>query len=298
VKLPSLTVAFITARDEPRFEWFVSSLEPQANDEKIKTVVVSVKKPLGWGWAMTQPKPTVWQGQHRLTKEDNWAVSNARNTAICLCETEWIAFLDDRCVLGPQWLEAVHDAMRGRYVVCGPYEKTHNLVVENGAAKSWDKIPGRDARMTYTDWHLRPTAHKNPWPALPEWTYGCSLALPLEWALAVNGFDETCDGLSGEDGIFGWMLHNRGYPILFDERLSVIQDRTPGQCGPVMIRRDKGVSPHDASHALLAKLGKLDRAAHPIDLRQIRKDVLAGKDWPKPWGPTHHFFDNQPLSEM
>src|SRR5206468_2483832 len=156
----------------------------------------------------------------------------------------------------------------------------------------------KDNRLAYVDWHLRPTAHKNPWPALPEWTYGCSLALPLEWALAVNGFDETCDGLSFEDVIFGLHLSNRGYPILFDERMSVIQDRTPGQCGPVMVRRDKGVSPKDKSHSQIDKLGRLDRALHPIDLREIRKNVLAGGEWPLPWGPTHDWFDNQPLSEM
>ena len=45
------------------------------------------------------------------------------------------------------------------------------------------------------------------------WLFGCTMALPLAWALEVNGFEEGCDSLTGEDYIFGLMLDNSGRRI-------------------------------------------------------------------------------------
>lgn len=298
----NLSVCFVTSRYQPRLDWLIESLEAQNNGDKIKVIVVSlhhVERLLcKTDILYTKPKPTVWSGPHRLTKTDWWSKSNSLNTALCFCQTDFVAFVDDRCVVGPEWLKGVRQASMERYAVCGPYEKTHNMVVENGLVKSYSETDGKDHRMKSIAWHMKPKGLKNPWPAHPDWTYGCSLALPLEWALAVNGFDEMCDGLSYEDTVFGTMLANRGYPILFDERMKVTQDRTPGHTDPAAMRKDKGVSPKDKSHSQIERTRKATQALHPIDLRQIRKDVLAGKDWPKPWGPSSDWFDAQPIAEM
>lgn len=310
--MKTITVAYITARHDPRPEWFLDSLWRQLDGCYCKVLIVDPyrNEAKNSSVRIVHPKPTVWQGPHRLTKADWWAASNSRNTAICLCETEWIAFVDDRSVLVPRWLEAVKAAMEGHYVVCGPYEKVHNLQVAAGAAAggeklevdySWDgkKTDGKDSRVAYVEEHyLHHKTLSNPYDAPGEWTYGCSLALPLEWALQVNGFSEDMDGASGEDYIFGLMLQNNGFPIKFDLRMKMIEDRTPGQLGPVMIRRDKGVSPNDRSHWLLEKHRHLRRAPHQWDLRQVRAMVLAGHGFPVPSWPNRDPYDGQPLAEM
>ena len=130
------------------------------------------------------PKPTIWQGEHRITKVDWWAKCNSMNTGICLCDTEWIAFVDDRSVLSHGWLQCVQDSMIHNYAVCGSYEKHSNMKVENGEVVDPGELLGQDIRRDFgypvktTDW------------------YGGSCALPLEWCLRVNGYPEKyCDGL-------------------------------------------------------------------------------------------------------
>ena len=116
----SLTVCCVTARKWPRLEWLMDSLRRQkAPGEDVKILVVDAhcEEPAAGDLALAPPKPTVWQGPHRLTRRDHWAAANARNTGICLCRTDWIAFVDDRSVLVSTWLEAVRDAMAGGYAV-------------------------------------------------------------------------------------------------------------------------------------------------------------------------------------
>jgi hypothetical protein len=191
----------------------------------------------------------------------------------------------------------VQEAIEREYVVCGTYQKVHDLVVENGLVKSFTSLPDRDTRLDYSDKYWKPHFRRDgPYKCPGEWTYGCSLALPLEWALRVGGYDELADGSSGEDYIFGLMLENHGFPIYFDPRMKMIEDRTPGQIGPVSMRRDKGVSPNDKSHALLARLRVRKTAELPADLRGIRAMVQAGKPFPAPTSPHLDWYDNQPIS--
>lgn len=287
----NLTIVYTTARYEPKVEWFLDSLANQDGTGIPMFVIApghsNVRMSDRFNHAF--PKPTVWQGPNRITKQDWWAAANSRNTGICLCQTDWIAFVDDRCVLLPTWLEAVKDAMAGNYVVCGAYEKRHGMKVQEGMIIDPGTVTGRDHRMT---------GAKFPRPVSSEWTFGCSIALPLEWALQVNGFDETCDGLGHEDCFFGMMLANNGHPIRLDERMMMIEDRTPEDSGPVMIRSDKGKSPNDKSHALVNKLKHQKRALHGFDIRQVRDDALNGRGFPQPWGPFTDWYDGQPISDL
>lgn len=306
--MKSLTIAYITAREKPQFEWFFDSLALQMKDAlPISIIVVDTLADDRAGWTIPRgslgrvaiglpnpilhikPKPTIWQGKHRITKEDWWAASNARNTAICLCQTEWIAFLDDRCVLMPTWLSAIRTAMKYGYAVCGSYEKRTGMTVENGVIKHGGIVIGEDSRIGLDD-----RAVKAP----GQWFFGCTTALPLEWALAVNGYDETCDGLSMEDVIFGLMLQNNQYPIAYDKRMKIVEDRTPEEIGKPMRREDKGVSPNDKSHAMLNMLCGSKRAMHQWDLSEIRKQVLAGGPFPIPTEPKLDWYDGQPIAEF
>lgn len=303
----SLTVAYCTAREKPQIRWFFESLLRQAQEvgqTELYIIVIDLfanQRKWGMDGRVTHvtPKPNPWQGEHRITDRDWWAVANARNTALCYCRTPWIAFVDDRSVLGAEWLVGVREAMKGNYAACGPYEKVHNLKVEHGRVAAFDETDGKDNRLKYVRQHyLQHKRLHNPYPAPGEWWYGCSNILPLEWALDINGWDEHCDGLSGEDYIFGTMLRNRGKDLRYDTRMMLIEDRTPDQCGPVIARTDKGKSPKDKSHWLLDLLKGRKEAQHPWNIRQMRERVLAGKGFPDTLWPQVDPYDGEPLQLM
>jgi hypothetical protein len=272
-----LTIAFITSRRDPKIEWFADSLAKQLQpDDFVQVIVVQHYKTNfippdnpRWIWAFEKPKPNVWQGEHRLTSCDWWAKSNAMNTAICLCTTEFIAFTDDRCVLVPEWLQCVREAMDGNYAVCGSYEKRANLKVENGEITDFGELLGFDTR------------HQFGHPVVTKDWYGGSCALPLEWCLTVQGFPEMADGLGLEDCMFGATLKNNGFPMRFDSRMRLIEDRTPGQIDGALKRADKDVhlGQKAKSWALVRALQYEKTSQNPFDIRNMRARVLNGEDW-------------------
>lgn len=296
--MKDLTIAYITSRKDPKIEWFLDSLEKQVGQERVNLIVVQGPtenkaehfKDSGHGCfadvIFSSPKPTVWQGPSRLTKEDWWAKSNALNTAICLCRTEWIAFVDDRSVLMPGWLDRVKDAMDGDYAVCGSYEKHLNLKVENGVIVDEGTVDSKDHRAQLN--HPQPTR---------DW-YGGHGALPLEWCLAVNGFSEDlCDGLGSEDSMFGVTLHNNRMPIRYDARMKIIEDRTQGEIDGALKRSDYGVSPNDKSHAIVNKFWGAKTSMNSYDIRELRDSVLSGNPFPPPTASDRDWFTGELLSE-
>lgn len=301
----SLCIAYITSRLKPNIRWFYDSLRRQNGAIDQIVVVDGFADTPGRNeeftcdftkdFVHTTPKPTVWQGKHKLTREDWWAVANARNTALCLCRCDWIALVDDRCVLLAGWLHAVKEAMAGNYAVFGSYEKRRNMIVEKGLVKDLGEPDGQDVREATILTHRR---GETPAFCPGDWSFGCNLALPLNWALHVNGYDETCDGISMEDAMFGRMLENNRFALKYDRWMKVMQDRTPGETGPVMVRKDKGVSPNDKSHALLKRLWDKKRSTHQWNLSLIREARLKGFPWPVPKQPIRDWYDNQPISEM
>ncbi len=302
--MKSLTCVYITSRHDPRVEWFLDSLWKQDGGPSCKVIIVDPYRPEGENSSvrMVHPKPNIWNGPHRLPKEDWFNAGNARNTGLCLCDTEWIAWVDDRSVLMPQWLEAVRAAMDGQYVVCGPYEKVTELEVDSGKLACYTPTHGKDSRLTYVEENYAHHRHlSNPYNAPGEWTYGCSLALPTEWALQVGGFSEDiCGGLGMEDSCFGICLANNGHLIKYDLRLSMVEDRTPGKIGPTMKRTDKGEigTNGDKSHVALAKLKGSKTSLNSYDIRKVREMVLSGRPFPPPSASVLDWFDGQPIKQM
>lgn len=293
----SLTVIYTTSREHCELQWVIDSLKHQLiNGEKINLVIVD-----GFGDGLlafnhpdeiqhkwSKPKPTIWQGQQRITSQDWWAKSNALNTGIAICETEWVALLDDRCVLTPGWLQAIREAMDKNYAVCGAYEKRKGMQVEDGKITVEGDVIGRDSR--------EPSGKRGCGPG---WWFGCTGALPLEWVLQVNGWPEDyADGLSFEDVLFGHLLDNNKFHIQYDPAMKIIEDRSTEFIGAPMRRTDKGVSPNDKSHKVLDIFRSLKTSGNSYDLRALRESVLAGNPFPAPTASHVDWFDGAEIKDM
>lgn len=305
----SLTVAFLTTRQDPKLAWFIQSLI-RVCPADIQSLVIQfgqefpeqlrgISEVHGGRIQFHKhpPKPSIWQGPHKLTKEEWWDKSGYINTAIALCKTEWLALLDDRCVIMPGYFEAIADAMKGEYIVAGKYEKMYNVLVDNGKFLSGDE-PIDNGNKIGKD--PRATGANSPRRIPGEQLFGCNYAAPVEWLLQVNGSDESTSPTGLEDCVLGMMLSRNNYPIMYDERMSIIEDRTPGVIDSYTKRCDKGPSgtQWDRSHRILAKThGKL-AATHPLNLRELRDKVQAGEPFPVPEEPKTDWFDNQALSEF
>lgn len=291
-----LSVVYITGRKEPHLEWVLDGLASQGvpgDDIEVLAIdlqgrssaVLSAGRSYSGIRVRTAiPKPNPWQGVHRVTSVDWWAKSSAMNTGIVLCESDYVAFLDDCCRLGPQWLATVRRGERERAsVLAGTYDKIeHGTVVQDHRRL---KAPGG-----------RPNCGGG-------WLYGCTFALPLEWILDVNGAEEGCDGMGTEDYIFGFMLSNNGRRIDFVPDMAVTQERveisTPGVPSVGLRRTDKGISPNDKSNAALARFKVRKRTEFSPDLRALRVRRAAGDfSWPLPDPNVRDWYDGQFVREM
>lgn len=308
----NLTIAYVTGRKDPKIDWFLDSLRKQTWNEICPIVIVISRHELylhAMSWpklVVSKPKPNVWQGEHRLTKEDWWAMSNARNTALALCKTDYLCYVDDLSVLMPGWFDAVKEAMAGNYIACGAYRKVKKLVVENGEVKSYEPY-SEDTRFAL--------AKDTVSPCTGDWLYGCSCCFPVEALLTVGGWPEICDGLGSEDYCLGIALQNAGFHLKYDKRMMTYEDEdlhntTVGsdtQWGENGVRvsgglkrMDKGISPNDKSHAVLgiARSSRYYANYYEGGMRRLREHVLSGNPFPVIQQPQHDWFDGQPISEM
>lgn len=309
----TITIAYLSCRKDPKIEWFLGSLYRQLEsligpDAKltfgglnIRVVFVDFyrdERQLGpWAkfpslWHVT-PKPCVWQGPHRITKENWFAASNARNTALCHAPDGWIVYVDDLSVLMPGWFNAVREAVAGNYIAEGAYKKVKNLVVENGVAKSWDEFPGGvDSR-----WHSGMA--DEPITANGDWMYGCSVAMPVEALLTINGWPEDlCDGLGSEDYCCGIALQNAGYNCKYDRRMLTLESEELHFVEPAFKRSDYGVSPADKSHAALNIARQSKYFPNHFNMRELRQKILAGEPFPVDVQPRHCWFTGRHLSDL
>jgi len=211
----NLTITYLTNRRNCMVEWFVDSCQREISEYglglNIRTVMVDFfakERPRNnWFSFHVPPKPTVWQGEHKLTKIDYFAPSNARNTALCLAPDGWLLVVDDLSVLMPGYLKAVREGMDRGYGVCGAYKKVSNLYVSKGKVVHCEERPsGVDTR-----WSLG-RYNESVWIGGGQ-MFGCSLCLPVESLLEVNGWDEDCDSMGSEDYITGIMLERAGQKL-------------------------------------------------------------------------------------
>ena len=292
--MKSLTICMLTTRPQPEVQWMLDSLHC---DEAQVMVIHGGELIDEFDCERVKyefPKPNVWQGEHRKTPVDWWAKSNAINTALCLCKTEWICFLDDRCVLQPGFMDAIRSAMTGNYIMAGAYEKRHSVTVENGVIRNAGIITGTDSRVGKGAGAVPCSGH---------WLFGCVTAAPLDWWLQINGAPEKCDSLGFEDVIIGMLFQNNKFPIRYDMRARIIEDRSVDKLGTVMRRESKEKHPHDTNdkaHKLLAWVNSgAKRSENDFDIRELRDKIQSGGEFPIPEDKEWvDWFDSQPLKEM
>jgi hypothetical protein len=324
-----LTISYLTSRRDSKLQWFLDSLKRECDGDcsSINLVIVDFysnfknadetwigKDKTQWkSFAHVGPKPCVWQGPHKLTKDEWFAASNARNTSLCLAPDGFLAYCDDLSILMPGWLNSVREAMAGNYITLGTYEKRKKMVVENGELISSEPF-GSDSRMI----HIK---DNKPVHVDGGWLFGCSIAGPVEAFLSVNGWPEDlCDGLGSEDSCMGVALYNAGHKIMFDPRMKTIEseedhhytagtDSTWDETNPenkvrisqAFTRSDYGISPNDKSHAALniAKGSKwFPNSFGEGGIRALRQRILAGEAFPIPKAPEHEWFTGKRLDKL
>lgn len=312
----SLTLAYVTFRKNPKFQWWADSLLRQATGKwsHIHQIVVVAFEPTAIDsdsvWRLSgrtdvrvmKPMPSVWQGEHRLTKADYFDVATARNTAICMAGTTHIAFCDDLSVLRPGWMDEVLkcliDPQLSKQVICGAYRKVKGIEVDYGQVIKFEDHPsGIDHRLA-----LSPGDGPNP--CRGQWAFGCSIMAPVEAFLSVNGYDQDTGGLGYEDVVLGQMLEQRGHEFMFAPKMMTWESEElhHDTSNPRFLRWDPGVSPNDKSHAIL-NLVRGGRNYAPNyygegGLRDLRNRVLAGQPFPIIQSPQHEWFTGTPLKNL
>lgn len=306
-----LTIAYLTFRENPRFEWFASSLKrefrdtPGTDSSLTQVVVIDGRYPrkleADFPFDHRSPKPTVWQGTHRLTRRDYFCAANTRNTALAIARHGHVVFVDDLSVLAPGWLKAHLHAAANGYVLCGTTHKRKKIEVssEGEILRSEELVHGTDSRMRYL-------VDDSLFRCGGGWLYGGTFSVPLEHALRVNGQDEICDSIGGEDYDFGQRLERAGSEIYITRTCGTIEDEDAHHTQETMIRLDKPwpdlVDGPYSSNRLLNRLRReSDRVwtlGNSFVLREMRDRVLSGEPFPIPVEPTTHWVDGQPLSEM
>lgn len=315
------TVCYITHRKEPMVEWFLDSFHRECGGDysNIKLVLIDFWAQPVDDWTQADvdtrkalfaskargpffhipPKPTVWQGQYRLAKINYFAASNARNTGLCMAPDGYLVYADDLSVLLPGWWAQVKLCAENSWIGLGTYDKVLNLVVENGEVKSFDPHPhGEDTRR-------RHCKDSSPLAVSGSWMFGCSVAIPTEVLLNINGFDEDCDSMSGEDYIAGIMMEKqRTHKFVFLPQMKTLESEERHFIEapfPRIIKPTHKLSPYkDSSHVILNQVihGNRNIAPNYQVMRETRDLVLRGEPFPIIQCPQHDWRDGQEIRKM
>lgn len=243
-----ITFIYITCRENPRLEWFVDSLYSQVIDSKfdirkIQLVVVDYElqyKPNRRDYISTiinsrfeyvhvPPKPNPYQGPYKLTKINYHSCSVPRNTGICYAKYQYIAFIDDLSVMEPNSFNEIIECAKKNIVVAFAYKKVYELSVENGSIKTKREHPGGiDSR-----WNQGSEFRQIGGSQL----FGYS-ASPLDVLLRVNGYDQICDSMGGEDYQYGMRVEKLRVPIFYNRKVIFYESEEYADQGNIFIRRD------------------------------------------------------------
>ena len=303
-----ITVAYITMRLENQFDWFFKGLCEQKKrfpEIAIQLIVVdywkdhrrlNLENDCGIECLHVSPLPSLWQGKHKVTKENWFTCANSRNTVFVYAKYDYIASCDDLTVLGDTWISSVLDGYKGGYCALGSYQKAYDMHVENGRLISARvEGDGKDSR----EYLCRPQTRIS---CKGDFLYGCSFTVPLEKALEINGFDCLTDSIGYEDQVFGIRLARVGCKFYYDRRMFTTESHDHVRNNMTVKRHDPVLSESkykellnqfrinrsfydqsankDCSHILI----EVARGSTPqsvwnfFSLRQLRARVQAGQE--------------------
>ena len=243
-----ISFVYTTCRKNPKFEWFVDSLYNQIIEEKfdisnIEIIMVDFELQYDdtrrdrmkqivndrFKFVHVEPMPSPWQGKHRLSSRDCFSASLARNTGVCYVSSDYVFFIDDLCVLEPGSFKYMAEYATKKIVVAFAYKKVWDLEVESGSiVNKREHEGGIDFRLKQGD-SFRQIGGSQ--------LYGYS-GSPLSVLLSVNGYDEICNSVAGEDYQYGMRVEKIKTPIFYSRHVLFYESEDLADQGNVFLRRD------------------------------------------------------------
>lgn len=238
-----ISIAYITARREPMFRWFVESLILQYPDGKVTDEIIFVDAWIEYSttrraelaaivagrfdYIHTPPKPSIWRGKHRKTKRNFYDSAGSKNTAFVVMSTEHCVMMDDLSYLLPGWLDHHRNAAINGWIFSGQFTKAANMFFEREVLKSW-KVIHQDGR---TEQHIDKTKPLKSWGG---WVFGSNSSYPIDAILDTGGKDEFLARAGGEDCDLGMRFENAGWRdrIFYDSGCNYVEDQPLHFSGP------------------------------------------------------------------
>jgi hypothetical protein len=318
------SIVYLTCREEPAFEWFADSLARQLDaGDDVELILVDgahdCERGEHWARAVAgriplrhvAAKPSPYNGARRLTRRDFFAAASARNTGLVYARKPYVIFVDDACVLGSLWWHAAAEAARAGRVVTGAYRKDWGMEVSRGVLLGSRERSGVDSRWSLGDDNRAVRIGGGQ-------LFGASIGAPRDLLLKLNGFDELCDSIGGEDWHLGVRLELAGVPIYYDRRMLSVESEELHRSGKPFARVDRTLPPAaymdrlaefgvhqrhvpgacDSSHMLLDVVYGTESAATQgnyywlADLTETTLETITRRF------PRRHWFDRKLLAEL
>jgi glycosyltransferase involved in cell wall biosynthesis len=323
---PAVSIVYSTHRSEPKFEWFADGLARQLDDDdEIEVVLVdglvsaerrarfAAATDGRYDFTYAEPKPTAFNGRYQRTSRPLFAAANARNTGVVYASHPYLAFVDDCSVPMPGWWREVREAARHQYVVSGAYQRHRDMHVTDGVLES----SGMDSSGLDSRWDLGDD--RRVVEIVGGQLYTPSLGIARDTIVDVNGFDELCNGVGGEDCNLGIRLQMAGHRIFYSRRMLTVEADDLSNRGPQSFERVDPLTSERAYRDRLAELGVRRRTTDGrCDASHMALDLVYGLAQPESIGnhyvlrdlqpadlpatsrqlPTHFWFDGRPLSDL